>query len=304
VSQQDYNNFPLIPINNIKNGKRFRKDLGNIAFFAKEIEKIGLLHPIVINQNRELICGLRRIEAFKALGRTEIPAHIVNMEDIVKGEISENVQRKDFSWEEIIEIKKAIEPEIRKEAEKRMHSGKPSAKFAEGTDNDNPISKNYSESQTRAKVAQYVCLHGKRISHNTLAKGERVYDLAQKHPGIFGQLWIDLNSEKISPHKAFRKAQTLQRRQVLLAEKEVPLSNDVDIIEGDFMEQNQQVADNSVDLIFTDPPYNLESLPLYNELGKVAARVLKDGGSLVTYCIQEKKHEIQDHIVSCGLTPI
>jgi ParB family chromosome partitioning protein len=130
VSQQDRNTFPLISINNIKInnikiGKRFRNDLGDITSFAKEIEEIGLLHPIVINQNQELICGLRRIEAFKELGRTEIPAHIVNMEEILKGEISENVQRKDFSWEEIIEIKKTIEPEIRKEAEKECMQENP-----------------------------------------------------------------------------------------------------------------------------------------------------------------------------------
>jgi len=41
------------------------------------------------------------------------------------GEISENTQRKDFSWEEIIQIKKAVEPGIKKESEKRMLSGKP-----------------------------------------------------------------------------------------------------------------------------------------------------------------------------------
>jgi ParB family transcriptional regulator, chromosome partitioning protein len=64
---------------------------------AENIREIGLLQPIVINQNHELISGLRRIEAFKLLGRSEISAHIVNLDDIVKGEISENTQRKDFS---------------------------------------------------------------------------------------------------------------------------------------------------------------------------------------------------------------
>jgi ParB family transcriptional regulator, chromosome partitioning protein len=122
--------FTPIPIDSIKSGSRFRKDLGDIASLAEDIRKIGLLHPIVINQNRELICGLRRIEAFKLLGKSEIPAHIVNLDDIAKGEISENTQRKDFSLEEIIQIKKAVEPEIKTESKKRKLSGKPSAKFA------------------------------------------------------------------------------------------------------------------------------------------------------------------------------
>ena len=122
--------FTPIPIDSIKIGSRFRKDLGDIASLAEDIRKIGLLHPIVINQNRELICGLRRIEAFKSLVKSEIPAHIVNLDDIIKGEISENTQRKDFSLEEIIQIKKAVEPEIKTESKKRKLSGKPLANFA------------------------------------------------------------------------------------------------------------------------------------------------------------------------------
>jgi len=105
--------FAPIPIDSIKIGSRFRKDLGDTASLAEDIGKIGLLHPIVVNQNHELICGLRRIEAFKLLGKSEIPAYFVNLYDIIKGEMSENTQRKDFSWEEIIQIKKAIEPEIK-----------------------------------------------------------------------------------------------------------------------------------------------------------------------------------------------
>jgi DNA modification methylase len=36
-------------------------------------------------------------------------------------------------------------------------------------------------------------------------------------------------------------------------------------------------------LIFTDPPYGEEYLPLYQELAKLAVRVLKPGGSLVFF---------------------
>ena len=151
------------------------KDLGSIASLAENIKKIDLLHPIVINHKGELICGLRRIEAFKTLGKSVIPAHIINLDDIVKGEISENIQRKDFSWDEIIQIKKAIEPEIKKESEM--------TKFAEGSrSNTKTTSKNYSDNQTRAKVAKYVSLHGKKTSDATLAKAELVYDAAQQEP--------------------------------------------------------------------------------------------------------------------------
>jgi len=55
------------------------------------------------------------------------------------------------------------------------------------------------------------------------------------------------------------------------------------IILGDFRERGIEIADGSVDLIFTDPPYPEESLPLWRDLGAFAARVLKPDGLLLAY---------------------
>jgi hypothetical protein len=68
---------------------------------------------------------------------------------------------------------------------------------------NNAASRNFSENQTRAQVAKYVSSYGKKISHATLAKEEKVYDAAQQDPTTFGQLWTDLNSGKISSDKAY-----------------------------------------------------------------------------------------------------
>ena len=181
---------------------------------------------------------MRRIEAFKLLGKSEIPAHIVNLDDIVKGEISENTQRKDCSLEEIIQIKKVVEPEIKTESKKRKLSGKPSAKFAEGSnENNNATSKNYSENQTRAQVAKYVSSYGKKISHSTLAKAEKVYDAAQQDPNTFGQIWTDLNSGKISPEKAYRDMQEIQTPRNETVEPQPPTTKGT--------ERNRELSDKT-----------------------------------------------------------
>jgi 16S rRNA G966 N2-methylase RsmD len=52
---------------------------------------------------------------------------------------------------------------------------------------------------------------------------------------------------------------------------------------GDFRKVLADLPDNSVDLIFTDPPYDKKSIPLYGALAALAARVLVPGGSLVCY---------------------
>ena len=68
------------------------------------------------------------------------------------------------------------------------------------------------------------------------------------------------------------------------------------LIHGDFIEQSQkEIPDNSIDLIFTDPPYadTPENLLLYEELARLAIRVLKPGGSLVFYV----GHIILDQVI-------
>jgi 16S rRNA G966 N2-methylase RsmD len=56
---------------------------------------------------------------------------------------------------------------------------------------------------------------------------------------------------------------------------------------GDFRERGREIADNSIELIFTDPPYHEEYIPLWSDLGALAARVLKPGGALVSYSGQK-----------------
>jgi hypothetical protein len=125
-----------------------------------------------------------------------------------------------------------------------------------GHRNCSKIIQYYSENQD--KLAKYVSLHGKKISHPTLASAENVYDAVQKEPDTFGQIWRDLNSEKISPHKALKKVQKVQVRQKVLAEKPaIPLPDGIRLFEGDFVEKSLNIADKFVDLIFTDPPYDL-----------------------------------------------
>ena len=102
----------LVSIEDIKIKQRFRKDYGDIESLAKSIEEIGLLHPVVINSNNELVCGGRRIEAMRLLGITEIPTRIVNVESIILGEYAENEVRKDFTVSERVAIARAVEESL------------------------------------------------------------------------------------------------------------------------------------------------------------------------------------------------
>ena len=64
---------PRMKIADITMGVRQRQDLGDIAGLAKSIEELGLLQPIVVTPDRNLVAGRRRLEAVKELQWTEVP---------------------------------------------------------------------------------------------------------------------------------------------------------------------------------------------------------------------------------------
>jgi len=65
---------------------------------------------------------------------------------------------------------------------------------------------------------------------------------------------------------------------------------------GDMRERLFDLPDESVDLIFTDPPYPKKYLPLYRDLAEHAARLLKPRGFLVTYAGVIFLPEVFDHL--------
>lgn len=65
------------------------------------------------------------------------------------------------------------------------------------------------------------------------------------------------------------------------------------IYHGDFRQVcKERIADNSIDVIITDPPYPEKYLSLYEALAQEAARILKPGGYLLAMCGQSYFSEV------------
>jgi ParB family chromosome partitioning protein len=100
-----------ITIEDIVVKKRIRKDLGDINSLAASLKQYGQISPIVVSKNNVLIAGGRRLEAAKLLGWRSINAVISDAPgELAKLEIEveENIQRRDFSPEEIAEASQKI----------------------------------------------------------------------------------------------------------------------------------------------------------------------------------------------------
>ena len=97
----------LVKIEDIKVKKRVRRDLGDLTALKESMHRYGLMNPITLNSNYELVAGERRLEAAKSLGWERINANILdsNVDNIrqLEMELEENNQRKEFTDEELME---------------------------------------------------------------------------------------------------------------------------------------------------------------------------------------------------------
>ena len=101
-----------VPIKQVSIPDRYRKEIGGTGTIRRSIEKVGLLHPIIVTTDLQLVCGIRRLLACQALGWTEIPANVIDPALALEAEHDENVERKDFTPSERVAIAEAIKAAI------------------------------------------------------------------------------------------------------------------------------------------------------------------------------------------------
>lgn len=87
----------------VKVGDRRREDYGDINALAASIAEHGLLHPIVVDADDNLVAGGRRLRAVEQLGWFSIP--VTRLGDLTETqlrevELEENLRRKDLTQEE------------------------------------------------------------------------------------------------------------------------------------------------------------------------------------------------------------
>jgi ParB-like chromosome segregation protein Spo0J len=100
----------MVSVQRITVGPRLRelknvvKDIGPLK---KSIEELGVIHPILLDQDYGLVAGARRFKAVERLGRKKIPARVVELttEERAACELDENECRSDLDQFESSEIR-------------------------------------------------------------------------------------------------------------------------------------------------------------------------------------------------------
>lgn len=99
-------------ISDIKIPDRVRKEFGDIHALAESIRGLGLLHPVVVNSDRVLVAGERRLKAVQLLGWDEVPVVVAEslgeIISLAQAERDENFCRKDFTPTEAVAMGERI----------------------------------------------------------------------------------------------------------------------------------------------------------------------------------------------------
>jgi ParB family chromosome partitioning protein len=152
--------YKTLPISSININTRIRKSIGDISELAANIKEVGLIFPIVVNESNKLLAGERRLEACRSLGWNEIACIVKTTSDAEQDlsiEVSENIHRKDFTREEVVDVGMELERIEKVKAEERQ---------ATSTGGTNPqLRENFPEAErgrTRDIVARKLGMCGKQ----------------------------------------------------------------------------------------------------------------------------------------------
>ena len=141
---------------------RFRKDMGDIEGLASSIKALGQIQPIVINKDRRLIAGGRRLAAMKLLGRETIAATVFDLDDIdaLQVERDENDQRKSPTKSEMVALAEAIAEKLQGRNHRPDKSGNISGLTDQGETRDIAAAKAGLGSGKTLQAAQAVIANG------------------------------------------------------------------------------------------------------------------------------------------------
>lgn len=84
-----------LKLSDIKRNSEYLRNETNVDTLKKSIEKVGLINPLTLNKNNELLADARRFQAITELGWSDVDAHIVDR-DLLEQElisIDENLVR-------------------------------------------------------------------------------------------------------------------------------------------------------------------------------------------------------------------
>ena len=101
-----------VRIADIKVGNRIRRSTGSLDNLRSSIQRVGLMHPIIVDKKNNLLAGFRRLQVAQELKWKSIDAICIDAQtkrERLLIEAEENTTRRPFTPDEIRRIKKLLQ---------------------------------------------------------------------------------------------------------------------------------------------------------------------------------------------------
>jgi DNA modification methylase len=258
----------LVQISKIKVENRYRKDMGNLDSLAKSIKENGLLQPIGITKKYDLIFGERRLRAIRdLLKKTSILCRVIDLDNLIVAENDENEIRKDFTPSEKVAIGKEIERMLGNRQGQRSDKHVEKIPYVEigktrdiaakkaGFAND----KTYRQAKSVVNAGSVKLIQAMDEAKVSISAASILSGISKKKQNAVISLdkkAILRVAKEIKQKNLQDKIEFFKKKLQLPAQKEVNnWGKKLVIFHGDAVNELKKIPSNSVDLIFSDPPY-------------------------------------------------
>jgi 16S rRNA G966 N2-methylase RsmD len=250
-----------------------------------DIAERGILVPIAVDENRNIIDGKHRLISAYILGIKDVPFKIFpNLTDDDKYMIATglNVYRRHLSTEERGEriIKLRQEGKSCRQIGEELGISAETARREIANSTDTNVAVQLPTmiigKDGKQRLASIERKKSPSINVSSVAEANRAVQACLNAGAKIPNKAIDLKCLERIGHQA----QTNKLRQQPVEDVKTGTAT---LLVGDFKERAKDIADESVDIIFTDPLYEKDALPIWSDLGILALRVLKPGGMLLSY---------------------
>jgi len=273
--------LPIDQIAVIK-GRRRRASPAKVRELAESIQEIGLLNPITVTADKVLVAGLHRLRAFRLLGKETIPATILPVDGLRAelAKIDENLIRSELT---VLQRCEALNR--RKQIYQMIYPESVRPKGGRPPKNREMISPFSHDSASKIGVTPRTIQQEIQIAINLT---EETKDLIREAPLSNRKtdlLWLarmDPEEQKrVAAKIASGKATNVKDARRLVQHEDESAQHPVVLPAGRLQlylgsaDNMYFLADESVEIIITSPPYNLGSHSW--DMGGLGARPREDG---------------------------
>ncbi|GMA52011.1 hypothetical protein GCM10025857_68220 [Alicyclobacillus contaminans] len=270
----------LIDIEKIVVEDRIRKDFGNLQELADDIRENGLINPPVVTPEYHLIAGERRLRACRLLGYRQIEVRVMTVKDYehqLRLEISENENRKEFTFSERVEWARRLE---------RVEALKAKERQGSRTDLSDNIGQNFGRS---SEIAAKVSGFG---SDETYRKAKFIADHADE------ETIRQLDKGELSIHRAYQDLKKqLERTQAELAatkeQAESIMERDRQLVaENERLKREKNAEPKVVTQVVEPDDYQLLKDQVKRQSEQLAAHTREEVERANRYAVRDAIHDL------------